>query len=182
MMTNYNDKLGSDELFEAAKEGNPKKHFLSPKCVYKTLSLFVEKNTTKEKAIFTLKPFDWKGYTSFKRIYLECCDPVGYVFAEKHLYDYEHLMKLKNNKVLIPFFDKWDLELDLKMRSQAIQSIRGLSQEAGTTALSAAKFLAEKKYEYKGKGRPKKEDVARRVAEDARLTQQLDEDYNLLQQ
>lgn len=177
-----NPELGSRELFEAALEGNPKTQYISPIGAYRTLSLFAEKNNTNVNALYTLKPFDWKGYTSFKRVYLEECDPIGYTFAEKYLYDFEHLQKLKSNKVLAPYFEKWDNEMEVKLRAEALKEVRELSKTKGATGLAAAKFLSEKKWEYKGKGRPKKEDIERRVKQDADLQRQLEEDYILLKE
>ena len=87
---------------------------------------------------------------------------------------------MKANKVLAPYFQKWDTELELKLRSGAIREVHEMSKLKGTQGLAAAKYIAGKEWEKGNKGRPKKADVERRIKQDADLAKQVNEDYELV--
>ena len=114
-----------------------------------TQSLFLEIGYKTEFAVYTLDDVDkiYKGktYPSLKRLYLEAEDPVEYTFACEHLLGWKHWQRLCNNKITGAHIDEWREELELKMRSQAIQEIVEISTtEKG---FQAAKFIAKKEVE-----------------------------------
>jgi hypothetical protein len=71
--------------------------------------------------------------------------------------DWEHWLEVRNHALIKPHVDKWQAELAVKLRSEAIMQMKQHAKQPGGTA--AAKWLAEKGYkEDEGKrlpGRPK---------------------------
>lgn len=119
------------------------------------LQLFKEfaRVDVKFKPIFTLQ--EWK------EVFLDCRDPSEYSVAMTLLGDWDHWLEIRNHPLIKPHVDKWHSELEVKLRSEAIQQMKTHARQPGGTA--AAKWLADKGYAQegvkKGVGRPKKEEV-----------------------
>jgi len=119
------------------------------------LQLFKEfaRPDVKFKPVYTLK--DWKD------VFLDCRDPSEYQPAQLLLGDWEHWLEVRNHALIKPHVDKWQAELEVKLRSEAIQQMKSHAKQPGGTA--AAKWLADKGYAAEGLkkavGRPKKEEV-----------------------
>ena len=119
------------------------------------LQLFKEfaRVDVKFKPIFTLQ--EWK------EVFLDCRDPSEYSVAMTLLGDWDHWLEIRNHPLIKPHVDKWHSELEVKLRSEAIQQMKAHARQPGGTA--AAKWLADKGYAQegvkKGVGRPKKEEV-----------------------
>lgn len=154
---------------------DPKKQFLDQRGQVRTQSLFFETNTTDFEPMYTLRPYDLDGLPSLKRLYIECRDLTGYLFAEKYLYDYKHLQRLKNAKQFAHHLDEWEEELNILMEAEAIQNLVVTSKTPGPQGLQAAKFLAQKGWQSGTKGRPKKEDVQKEVKRQANKRKDLEE-------
>lgn len=93
-----------------------------------------------------------------KEMFLEARDPSEYAAAMSIVGDWEHWLQLRNHPNLKGHVDKWQAELQVKLRSEAIQDMVRHSKAQGGTA--AAKWLADKGYvdEVKQRvGRPNKE-------------------------
>lgn len=123
-----------------------------------TQSLFLEMGYNTDLAVYTLddedKVYKGKTYPSLKRLYLEMADPVEYNFATEHLAGWNQWQRICNNKLTGKHVEEWRIELELKMRSDAIQEIVEISTtEKG---FQAAKFIAKKEWEGGSVGRPKK--------------------------
>jgi hypothetical protein len=120
------------------------------------LQLFKEfaRPDVKFKPLYTLQ--EWKD------VFLDCRDPSEYQPAQLLLGDWEHWLEVRNHALIKPHVDKWQAELEVKLRSEAIQQIKSHAKQPGGTA--AAKWLADKGYAEEGVkkavGRPKKEEVA----------------------
>jgi len=120
------------------------------------LQLFKEfaRPDVKFKPLYTLQ--EWKD------VFLDCRDPSEYQPAQLLLGDWEHWLEVRNHALIKPHVDKWQNELEVKLRSEAIQQIKSHAKQPGGTA--AAKWLADKGYAEEGikkaVGRPKKEEVA----------------------
>jgi len=120
------------------------------------LQLFKEfaRPDVKFKPLYTLQ--EWKN------VFLDCRDPSEYQPAQLLLGDWEHWLEVRNHALIKPHVDKWQAELEVKLRSEAIQQIKSHAKQPGGTA--AAKWLADKGYAEEGVkkavGRPKKEEVA----------------------
>lgn len=126
-----------------------------------TQSLFLELGYNLKYAIFTLndedREFKGKTYVSLKKRYIEMEDITEYAFANKWLLNWDHWQRLNSNKLLVPYFDKWRYELELLIRSSAIQSI--IAESCGEKGFQAAKWLAGKGWSTRGPGRPSKEEI-----------------------
>lgn len=119
------------------------------------LQLFKEfaRPDVKFKPVYTLQ--EWKD------VFLDCRDPSEYSPAMALLGDWEHWLEVRNHALIKPHIDKWQAELEVKLRSEAIQQMKQHAKQPGGTA--AAKWLADKGYAQEGTkkavGRPKKEEV-----------------------
>lgn len=119
------------------------------------LQLFKEfaRPDVKFKPVYTLQ--------QWKEVFLDCRDPSEYLPAQTLLGDWEHWLEVRNHALIKPHVDKWQAELEVKLRSEAIQQIKNHAKQPGGTA--AAKWLADKGYASevvkKPVGRPKKEEV-----------------------
>lgn len=112
---------------------------------------------------------DREGLVNFQREYVRLGDPSGYQLAQLYLEDYNHWLLLLKS----PWFRKakeiWDVELDAKLSSEALATIRsyadGIEGVSPAVQLAAAKYLSDlsAKRSAKGsatRGRPSKEEVA----------------------
>lgn len=140
-----------------------------------TQGLFLEIGYT-DYSYYTLKDDDHEHnghvYPSIKRLYLEMADAGEYLFATTYFLSWDHWQRICNNKLVQPHIEKWRYELELKLRSEAIQLIR---QKATTEkGISASKWLAEKGWDKRPAGRPSKEEVER----ETRLMADIDRDFS----
>jgi len=119
------------------------------------LGLFKEfaRPDVKFKPLYTLK--EWK------EVFLDLRDPSEYQPAMHLLGDWDHWNEVRNHPLIKPHVDKWQEELSVKLRSEAIAQMKSHAKQPGGTA--AAKWLADKGYasdaSKKPVGRPKQEKV-----------------------
>lgn len=146
-----------------------------------TQSMFLEIGYS-EAAIYTLKDVDheWNGkiYPSLKRLYLEEEDPTEYNFATKFLLGWRHWMRLCDNKILRKHIDEWRDELEMKLRSRAVQE---MIQNSRKGKIQASKWLADKGWAQRGAGRPTKAEIASEKAFAARVDSEYGADVIRLQ-
>ena len=142
---------------------------------YLTQSLFLEFQYDPTFAVFTFdgedKEYNGKHYISLKKLYLAEEDPVEYIFATKHLFDWQHWQRLNENKALRIHFDQWREELELLMRSDAIRSIRDMAADG---SYQAAKLLADRGWDKRGAGRPSKAEKER----NARINEKIQDEFS----
>ena len=140
-----------------------------------TQSLFLEIGYTEE-AIYTLKEVDHeyngKIYTSLKRLYLEMEDPTEYEFAVSYLLGWRHWERMCANVLIRKHIDEWREELDLKLRSRAIKQAMQAAASVGGN-FQASKWLADKGWQEKTTGRPKKDEVEK----EKRIREKIDEEF-----
>lgn len=139
---------------------------------YRVMSLFVG-----EKALFTLDDYSNAVAPSFKRLYVEIGDPSEYDVAILLLGSWEHWTRLVESVWFKPYLNEAREELNAKIRSQAVKQIQNDGKVAFSeaTRLAANKFLATGGYlqeaekevvkEVAKRGRPSKEEIARRTKE-----------------
>lgn len=148
-----------------------------------TQSLFLELGYNTKYAIYTLNDEDrtYKGndYISLKKRYLELEDVTEYVFANSWLINWDHWLRLQSNKAIMPFIEKWRYELELSIRSSAIQSI--IAESSGDKGFQAAKWLASRGWDKRGPGRPSKEDAVRDRAVLANIEEEFAEDFQRME-
>ena len=161
------------EGLEKSLAQDPKGYMLDGKGKPRTTSLFYEWNTTDMKPLYTLRPYEFEGLPSIKQLYMAERDLTGYIFANKHLYDYEHFLKIKKGKILGEYFNKWEEELELLIRAEAVSNLVKMSETEGALGLQAAKFVSAKGWDKAGKGRPTKEDIAKEAKKEVRLKNEI---------
>lgn len=140
-----------------------------------TQSLFLEPTYNTDFAFYTLtsgedKEYKGKIYYSLKKLYLASSDPIEYNFANTYLIDWDHWQKLCNNAIIRNEIDKWRHELDLKLMSEGVQTMIDQSEDN----MQAAKWLAERGWNRKSVGRPKKDEIE----SDRRLEAELSEQFS----
>lgn len=140
---------------------------------------------------FSIKPLytlhsDREGLINFQREYVRLGDPSGYQMAVRYLEDYNHWLLLMKS----PWFRKakeiWDIELDAKLSSEAIATIRafadGMEGIAPAVQLAAAKYLSDLSHKRtaapkaSGRGRPSKEEVTRELKTEAANASEIESD------
>lgn len=123
------------------------------------LGLFKEfaRPDVKYKPVYTLQ--EWKD------AFLDLRDPSEYQPAMHLLGDWEHWQEVRNHPLIKPHIEKWQAELAVKLRSEAISQMKHHAKQQG--GIAAAKWLAEKGYASdapkRSVGRPKEEKVEQPV-------------------
>ena len=125
---------------------------------YLTQGLFIDFKYDETFAVYTLEDQDkeYKGnlYPSLRRLYLEMADPTEYLFANEYLFGWDHWNALKNNKALYAEIEKWQEELEVKIRAQGVHTMLSLNKDKN---FNAAKWVADGSWHQK-RGRPSKEE------------------------
>lgn len=152
---------------------------------FRTLSLFVEKNFDESfEAIFTIKDRDFikngTKYLSLKKIYFYYSDPTEYTFATEVLGSWRHWDKIVKNKFLGKIINEWREELEIKLRSESIQSIINTAKEGGRGGVPAAKYIAERGWDRRKAGRPTKAEVIKETKVQSKLNEEIDADLKRL--
>jgi hypothetical protein len=139
-----------------------------------TQSMFLEIGYS-EAAIYTLKDndhtYEGKVYPSLKRLYLEMEDPTEYTFASEYLLGWRHWQRLCENKLIRKGIDEWREELEMKIRSRAVQQMIASASKGG---VQASRWLADRGWATRGAGRPSKAEVASEKA----LMAKIDDEYS----
>lgn len=95
-----------------------------------------------------------------KQYYMECKDITGYLFAVTYLGGWQHWLALHTSPILEPILKEWEEELEVKLRSEAVQNIVALSKS--DKGYQAAKYLADRGWKVRETaGRPSKEEIQR---------------------
>lgn len=118
------------------------------------VGLFEEFDRPDRKFRPVCKLADWKD------TYLSCMDPSEYKVAMTLIGDWEHWTLIRNHPFIKPVMDKWAEELEVKMKSEAIDRMRHHATQPGGGA--AARWLAERgltEEPKRGRGRPKHVEV-----------------------
>lgn len=98
--------------------------------------------TTKEKDIRV----DDKLYVSLHQLYVSMVpnDPTEYDFAQRVFGSWDIWQTISKAPQIKPYVNKWRKEVEIKVKSQAIQSIAEEMKTGGRSSFSAAKLLLEK--------------------------------------
>jgi len=146
-----------------------------------TQGLFIEDRYNADLAVYSLGPVHkmHKGilYPSLKQLYLEMADVKEYTFATTYLADWPHWLRIAKNVIMGRHIADWREELELMMESEAMLAMMAL---VGADNYQAAKFVVEKGWEKKKRGRPSKEEVAGALAKEAAAEKEYEEDFKLL--
>ena len=146
-----------------------------------TQGLFWELRHPDYPATFTLKEQDMvkKGvtYYSLKKIYLEIADITEYEFAMEVFGSWDHWLKIQKSGTIMEYVNQWRVELEIKLRSQAIKAMKTVALEGGDKGISSAKWIAEGKWKGSSRGRPSKEEVEREKKIHAGIESDINKDY-----
>lgn len=124
--------------------------------------------------VFTLYE-DRKGYINARKTFVELGDPTGYQWAMKYLGDWNHWLKLMKAPWFVAAYETWISELNTKLKSEAIGTIREIAAVEGKSQLPAARFLAELEKSSQ-RGRPSKAEVDANLKRQTKVLEQEDED------
>lgn len=121
------------------------------KGVVRTKSLFYELSYgNTEHVIFVLKDedqeVDGKTYVSLAKLYrsLVANDPTEYTFALAVFGYWDIWDTIRNSTQLKPYVKKWKTEVEVKIKSEAIQIIAQEARGAGRSSFTAAKLLLDR--------------------------------------
>lgn len=101
-------------------------------------------------ALFTVKEHDieahGKHYVSLHKLYVSMVpnDPTEYEFAMTVFGSWDVWSTICKSPLIKPHVNKWRKEVEVKVKSQAIQAIALEMKEGGRSSFSAAKLLLEK--------------------------------------
>ena len=145
----------------------------------RTNSLFREGYIDKDhlEPVYTLKENDPRGeLPSLRKLYFEIADPTEYEFALAAFGSWNHWLRVKKSRLLVPYLEDWPIELEVKLRSEALKAIKN-EVSNGKAPFNAAKFLAKKEWLAQTKrGRPSKEEVERELKIAAKVDAEVGED------
>lgn len=119
------------------------------------------------------------GFISFGKSYVDLGDPTGYKITQLYLDgDYDHWCMLLKCTWFKEAKETWDRELDAKLASEGLETIRAIAKDdEDKRSLTAARFLANKEYKEKTRaGRPTKAQVAGAIAQEARESSAVEDD------
>jgi hypothetical protein len=125
---------------------------------------------------FTL--YDEKpGFVCVRTTFVALMDPTGYKWAQEYLGDYAHWKKLIKSKWFQEAYDVWMDEMKMKIRSEALKTIKDIAEEGQPAqALVAAKYLAGFEWEKHNRGRPSSSEIQGELKKQAKLLTEEDED------
>jgi hypothetical protein len=119
-----------------------------------------------------------EGYICFRKTFVELMDPTGYQWAMKYLGDFEHWRKLTQSTWFQDALDVAMDELDNKLKSEALITIKAISEAPGDKqALPAARYLASGEWKKKsGAGRPSNQVISGELKRAVKVLTVEDED------
>ena len=155
-----------------------------------TQALFYELTYTRpENAMYTLKDNaidikvngEVRTLPSIKQAFLECEDPTEYTFATTYLGGWSHWKRLcEKTKLLHPYIEEWREELEVKLRSEGIRQVA--EHAKSDKGFQASKWLAEKGWDEKKRGRPSKEEKERELKIQTKIGKEVDDDLTRILQ
>lgn len=157
-----------------------KKKMKDEKGRYIVQGLFLEDRYNTDLAIFTYagdhKEYKGKTYYSLKKLYLDMADPIEYTFANEYLFDWPHWQRMCNNSIISKHVEEWREELALKLASEGVLTMLELATDKGS--YQAAKYLADRGWDVKEKGRPSKDMIDGEIQRRVNQTEEWDEEHS----
>jgi hypothetical protein len=148
-----------------------------------TEALFYNRMFDRPKAKWTYQPlFDLydnrPGLINCRETFVNLRDPTGRRWALAYLGDWNHWLRLIKCPWFREAYDVWMAELNLQLKSEAIQvAYEIMKGENGAQALAAAKFIAGEEYNASKRGRPSKAEVTGELKKAVEILSQEDEDF-----
>lgn len=118
-----------------------------------------------------------------KDTFMSLQDPTGVTFGDKYCGGYSLLIQeLSSSKRAQSLFTAWQDELEARMQSTALRTIKELAEDgADAQRMQAAKYIAEKGWKKDTKGRPSKETISKAIEEEKESKKTLLSDYERIQ-
>lgn len=145
--------------------------------------LFFETASNRDNVLYTLKSEDHEGFPSLYRLYMEVSDPTEYQFAIQYLDGWKHWKTLSECSWMKPFINEWRDELNVRIRSSALQTAIKKASSSDKDALTAAKYVEDVFGDGKTKntrGRPSKAEIKANAEQAVSEATRLKEDYSRL--
>lgn len=147
----------------------------------RTVSLFLELHYD-DAAVYSLKEDHWthetRGfYPSIKKLYVEMEDPTEYEFANKYFLGWKHWQQICKSKIMRAHIDEWRAELETKLRCRGVKA---MLESANQGNYQASKWLVDRGWDVRGKGRPSKADVDSAKAIETKIVQEYADDVERL--
>ena len=144
----------------------------------RTRSLFVELIDQKQIdagfiPLYTIR--ENPAYIDMRSLYLVIGDITEYQFAIKAFGSWKHFKHMCTLGWFMALLSEWREELEIKIRSQAVQALIDTAVREGAKGTTAAKYVAEKGW-MKKRGRPSNEDVERERKIQAGIKDDLSDD------
>lgn len=137
-----NNKPISSNIAKAINYTNSK--YRNSKNVLLQRGLFLETANTKKTAIYTLKDYDYEGYPSLKRLFLETGDTTEYFFAKRYLDSYDHWLSISKANWFKPYITKWREELRALKEAAYLSQLEEIVALGGKDRTSALKTLLDR--------------------------------------
>lgn len=117
------------------------------------------------------------GLINCRTTFVDLRDPTGRKWALTYLGDWNHWLRLMKCPWFREAYDTWIAELNLQLKSEAIQvALEIMKGENGAQALAAAKFIAGEEWEKHTRGRPSKAEREGALKRATQVIEQEDED------
>lgn len=92
-----------------------------------------------------------------KEKYFESGDPSGYILSQEYLGGWSHLQKLRELDWFNAYWDKWEKELEVKIRAEALVRLYNVSKDKDSNKyVDMNKFFLEKGWVLPEDRRPSK--------------------------
>ena len=146
--------------------------------------LFYEQTgADKSSVVYTLKDIDHNNYPSMYRLYMELDDPTEWKVATTLVDGWEHWEMLTSCSWFKPYVDRWRKELEVRMRSIALNRIKTESKISSKDSFMANKYILEKGWEPKEtstskRGRPTNDEIKKAANEAASAEARLSADFS----
>lgn len=157
----------------------PQNKFKNASGVYLTKALFLETADVLDQVLYTLRPEDYRGYPSLRRLYLSIADPTEYRFATECFDGWDHFEKVSGSPWLQPYLRSYRKELEHKLRSEAILGVIRDASSGSKTSASSRKLILDRGWET-ARGRPSAAEKARRLEEEATMVSDLKDEAERL--
>lgn len=119
-----------------------------------------------------------EGYIDCRKTFVEERDITGYKWAMKYLHSWEHWERLQKCKWFVVEVQRWQEELRVLLRQEALAKIQEIAASGSPQAYQAAKFLANQEWDKptRNRGRPSKEELKGELRDAARALSREEED------
>lgn len=160
------------------EQSSLKETLVDQKGRFRSYSLFVEYEVEGYNPLWTIKEREFKGYPSLKLIYMSYEHVPGfeYEFAVNIFGSWNHWQFLTTESGLRKVFAEWKEELEIRNQAAALRAVLKCTKDPSAAGVNAAKYIAEKGYSVK-RGRPSKEEVAKKLAIDSAVAKELEDDF-----